>query len=159
MNRRVVLGTLFAAVLGLVGWAGLNTRAEDKPAADKDHAHGHFDQCARACADCMRECESCAHHCAHMVAEGKKAHLVTLGTCTDCGDICGVAAKIASRRGPMAVPMCEGCARACDACGTACEKFPDDDHMKRCAKSCRDCAKACREMVKHTGHEPKGEKK
>ncbi|MGH7137334.1 MAG: four-helix bundle copper-binding protein [Pirellulales bacterium] len=36
--------------------------------------------------------------------------------------------------------------------GEACEKFPDDPHMKKCAEECRECEKACREMVKHVGH-------
>jgi hypothetical protein len=40
----------------------------------------------------------------------------------------------------------------CDQCGEQCEKFPTDEHMKACAKSCRDCAKACREMIKHAAH-------
>lgn len=148
MDRRVVLGVLAAAIVGLVG--GI-VRAQDKPAREAQ-AQGHFEKCAKACADCMRECESCAHHCAHLVAGGHKEHLRTLGSCADCGDVCATAAKITSRYGPAAVPTCEGCAKVCDLCASACEKFPDDDHMKRCAKECRDCAAACREMVKHAGH-------
>lgn len=146
MERRTVLGLLVAGLL--VGYA---PAAEDNK-ADTPHA-GHFDQCAKACADCLRECESCAHHCAHMVADGKKEHLHTLGTCADCGDVCGVAAKVVSRHGPLAVTVCESCAKTCDECGAACEKFPDDEHLARCAKACRDCAKACREMIEHAGHD------
>lgn len=148
MNRRIVLGTLLC-VLALVGWA------TDKAVAAQQHAHGHFDKCAKACTDCLRECEACAHHCALMVADGKKEHLKTLGTCADCGDFCALAAKVVSRHGPMAIPTCEACARACDICGAACEKFPDDDHMKRCDRACRDCAKACREMVMQAGQDKK----
>jgi hypothetical protein len=51
----------------------------------------------------------------------------------------------------MSGTICESCAKACDICGAACEKFPDDEHMKRCAQECRECAKACREMLKHVG--------
>jgi hypothetical protein len=103
----------------------------------------------------MRECESCARHCADKIADGKREHITTLGTCSDCADYCAAAAKIVSRRGPMAAMMCESCAKACDTCATACEKMPNDEHMARCAKSCRDCAKACRDMLKHAGEEKK----
>ena len=34
-------------------------------------------------------------------------------------------------------------------CGAECEKFKDDEHMKRCAEECKKCAKACREMLKY----------
>ncbi len=135
-------------VLGLCAVAALalGLRADDKKA---DMHAAHFDTCAKACADCMRECESCAHHCAHLLADGKKEHMTTLGTCTDCAEFCAAAAKITSRHGPMATNICDSCAKACDTCAAACEKMPNDEHMAKCAKACRDCAKACREMVKH----------
>jgi hypothetical protein len=151
MYRHLLRGALAAALASLVGFAAPRALAEDKDNKDKGHGHEAFVRCARACADCMRECESCAHHCAHMVADGKKDHLKTLGTCADCGDFCALAARVVSRHGPLAVPTCEACAKACDVCGGACEKFPDDEHMKRCARACRDCAKACRDMVMHAG--------
>ena len=66
-------------------------------------------------------------------------------------EFCAAAAKIVSRQGPMASTICESCAKACDICGAACEKFPKDEHMTRCAKECRLCAKACRDMLKHAG--------
>jgi hypothetical protein len=91
------------------------------------------------------------------VAEGHKEHARTVQTCNDCGEFCAMAAKIVGRAGPMAVPACEGCAKACDVCGDACEKFPDDEHMKTCAKACRDCARACRDMIKHAGHHEEAE--
>jgi hypothetical protein len=53
----------------------------------------------------------------------------------------------------MAVTICEACAKACDDCGIACEKHPDDKHMQECGKACRACAKACRDMIKHAGQE------
>lgn len=121
---------------------------------DSDHKHtGPLDECAKACADCMRECESCSDHCAGLLTSGKKEHLTTFRTCADCAEVCGAAAKIAARHGPMAVTICEACAKACDDCGAACEKHPDDKHMQECAKSCRACAKACRDMIKHAGQE------
>lgn len=158
MNARRAFGLvalLAAAVLAGGNWDG--AVAEDaKARADVKSGHdahaAHYDACAKACYECSRICEMCAHHCATMVAQGKKEHMLTLGTCTDCSGYCILAGKIVGHRGPMTAKVCEDCAKACDICGAACEKFPDDPHMKECAKACRDCAKACREMLKHVDH-------
>ena len=156
VEDRVMYGRVKPTVLGaavlilLAGLPALRTRADDK--GHEAHA-AHFDHCAKACTECMRECESCARHCVHLVADGKKDHLKTVGTCSDCAEFCAAAAKITSHQGPMAVLVCEACAKACDSCGKECEKFPEDEHMKRCAKACRECAKACREMVEMIGKE------
>ena len=150
MNRRKLLGLLGGSIAGFTTLAAYGSgRAEQ---SDHDHS-GPLEECARVCADCLRECESCSDHCARLLASGKKEHLTTLQTCADCAEVCAAAAKIASRHGPLAVAICEACAKACDICGAACEKTPDDQHMQKCAKACRDCAKACRDMIKHVGHE------
>jgi len=149
--RTLGVVALFAAALTFGGRTA--PAADEKKAPEGHDAHAaHYDACAKACYDCSRVCEMCAHHCAHLVAEGKKEHMLTLGTCTDCSAFCILAGKSVSHRGPMAVLACEACAKACDVCGAACDKFPDDAHMKECAKACRDCAKACRDMLKHADH-------
>ena len=139
-------GLLAGGMLALFGSA----RAADPKSSGHEHA-AHFDACAKACADCMRECEMCARHCAEQMVAGKKEHAQTLGTCSDCAEICAAAAKVTARKGPLSALICEACAKVCDECCAACEKFPTDEHMKRCAKECRECAKACREMLKHIG--------
>ncbi len=148
MNRRGVLNLvgLGAATFGAL--EAVRSARADEP----QHHEGPMDDCAKACVECLRECESCANHCAHLLASGMKEHLTTLQTCSDCAEICGAAAKITSRHGPMAATICEACAKACDDCAAACEKTSDDQHMQKCAKACRDCSKACREMVKHLHH-------
>jgi len=125
--------------------------------ADHEH-HAEFMKCAKACSDCQRECDSCSVHCAKMVAEGKKDHLETLKTCQDCATHCAAAAAIMSRKGPFSDLICTACAEACARCGKACEKFPDDKHMKQCAEECRKCEKACREMLKYVKAHTKTEK-
>lgn len=122
-----------------------------KKAAEHDHA-GHddmFQRCAKACSDCQRMCDGCATHCARQILAGHKEHMTTLMTCQDCASFCAAAAQIVARSGPFATLICESCAEACARCGKACEKFPDDKHMKLCAEECRRCEKACLEMVKH----------
>ena len=152
MNRRELIGFLGVSVAGFTALAAPGFGREQG-----EHNHsGPLEECAKVCADCLRECESCSDHCARLLASGKKEHLTTLQTCADCAEVCGAAAKIASRHGPLAVAICEACAKACDICGAACEKAPDDQHMQKCAKACRYCAKACRDMVKHVGHEQRG---
>jgi len=107
--------------------------------------------CAKACSDCQRMCDMCATHCAHMLAEGKKEHLATLATCQDCATICSAAACSTARGGPFSATICAACAECCAKCAKACEKHPDDKHMKMCAEECRKCEKACLDMVKHMG--------
>ncbi len=84
-----------------------------------------------------------------MLHEGKKEHLTTLATCRDCATVCSAAAQIVARGGPFAGLICESCAKACGQCATACEAFPDDEHMKSCAEECRKCEKACKAMIEH----------
>jgi Domain of Unknown Function (DUF326) len=151
MTRRAMLTGLGLIAVGFLVLGGNFLTADDKK-ADDPHA-AKFEQCAKACADCLRECESCAHHCANLVASGKKDHLRTLGTCADCAEVCTAAAKVVSRHGPLTGTICESCAKACDMCAAECEKHANDEHMKRCAKACRDCATACRDMLKHVGND------
>jgi hypothetical protein len=147
MKRRIVLAAAFVtAGLSLLLLSVPGSRASGQVG---DHHGEHYSKCARACTDCQRECDSCAQHCTHLLAQGQKEHLPSLRSCLDCADICGTAAHVAARHGPLAVTICDGCAKACDQCGKVCEGTPSDEHMARCAKACRDCAKACRDMIQH----------
>ena len=143
------------ATAGLAAWQ--SSLSADAPSGDVPPT-GHFAHddamaaCARACSDCQRMCDMCATHCAHQLHAGHKEHLTTLATCRDCADFCSAAAEIVARGGPFAALICGSCAEACARCGAACEKFPDDAHMKACAVECRKCEKACKEMVAHVGH-------
>jgi hypothetical protein len=119
----------------------------EKKAEPHEVHGGPYEKCSRACTHCLRECESCVLHCAKLLAEGKRDHQRTLGTCLDCSEFCAAAARVTAHHGPMSTLVCEACAKACDICGKACEKFKEDQHMERCAKACRDCAAACRTMI------------
>jgi hypothetical protein len=138
-----VLGLSAVGVAALEGFLPRQARA----AQDRKDAR-HLEACAKACNDCQRECDSCATHCAEMMSHGHKGHEVTMATCLDCAEVCAAAARIVSRGGPFVALICEPCAEACVKCATECEKFPDDDRMKRCARECRNCEKACRDMLK-----------
>ena len=140
-----------AVTVALAGGLGALRLAADDRGAEHRHGHAAMEACIKECDRCAKECESCFNHCAHMVAQGKKAHLRTLKTCIDCADFCAAASKMIARHGAFMTLMCDACAKACDGCGAECEKFPTDEHMKRCGQACRDCAKACRDMVKAMG--------
>ena len=91
-------------------------------------------KCAKACGECAHALRLLLQPLRHLVIEGKKDHARTMGTCNDCGLICGVSAALSARGGPLAVTQCDSCAKACDICAAACEKFPDDKHMAECAR-------------------------
>lgn len=150
-----VTGLSAMALAAFEGSALAQAPAAEKGAAEGAVHAGHasmMEACARACCDCQRACDMCSSHCAQKLSEGYKDHMTTLGTCRDCADFCATAAQIVARGGPFSTEVCKGCAEACAQCAAACEKFPDDAHMKACAAECRKCEKACREMVSHAGN-------
>ena len=161
MNRRK-LGVVGLALVALMAFGvalaqqpkrGVK-KAADKPAAAIEHTEHNegLQACAKACSDCQRACDLCSTHCAHLMADGKKEHMMTLMTCQDCADICAAASQVVARGGPFSGIICVSCADACAACAKHCEEFPDDEHMTACAKECRKCEKACREMATHAAH-------
>jgi len=146
--KLATVGFAVFAIFGLMAFA-LQGQTQEKKVDHMEYS-AVMQDCAKACSDCQRTCDMCATHCAHMLHEGKKEHLTTLATCRDCATVCSAAAQIVARGGPFAGLICESCVKACDKCGTACEAFPDDEHMKACAEECRKCEKACKAMIEHT---------
>src|SRR5262249_15802827 len=120
-----MLAILGVAVLALLATGAL--AAEPGKAADP-HA-GHWQACAKTCAECMTQCESCCLHCAQLVADGKKEHANSMRLCADCADVCCCCAKLCSRQGPASPQVLEACIKSCDQCAESCEKAPGDDHM------------------------------
>jgi hypothetical protein len=148
MNRREVFGTLGATAIAFGSLASAQAQSEKKAEKGGDHNDSHFKNCAKACAECQLECHSCQHHCEDLVGAGKKEHIKTMKLCSDCGDICAVAASIVSRHGALSTIVCEACIKACEECGQACAHFATDEHMRKCSEECKKCATACREMIK-----------
>jgi hypothetical protein len=152
-RREFGMASLSALALATADTA-LAQKGPKAPTAGHRHDHDDMSSCAEACSDCQRECESCATHCGHQLQQGKQEHLKTLETCRDCATACAAASQIAARSGPFAAQICQACAETCAGCAEACEKFSDDEHMKKCAAQCRKCEKACRQMIAHVGHGP-----
>ena len=111
-----------------------------------------YGSCAKVCGECLLSCEMMVHHCGGLVESGKKEHTKPMKLAADCAEFCALSAKLTARHSALAPAACEGCAKACDMCGAACEKYPDMPEMKACAEVCKRCAASCREMVKMGGH-------
>lgn len=155
----ITLAAVAAATLATMAQQPGARPAESGPPAAPGKLLAEQEKCMRACVDCARECATCFDHCGMLLGQGQKEHLRTLKACADCGDICALAAKVVARNGALQAPICEGCARTCDACATECEKHLNEPLMKRCSDACKACAQACREMAKHAGdHEHHGKK-
>ena len=147
MDRRNAMTAMGAAAAGVVLAGGAEARA------DHDDKHSaHFDECAKACAECLVECERNFHHCFTLVTQGKKEHAKAMHLSADCAELCAAAGRLSARKSTVAPAACEACAKACEVCAAECEKFPDMKEMQACAKECRECAKSCREMAKMAGH-------
>ena len=69
------------AMIALFGFAQQG-QTQDKKVDHMEH-NEMLQACAKACSDCQRMCDMCATHCSHMLAEGKKEHMPTLGACPD----------------------------------------------------------------------------
>ena len=138
------------AIVGLSPPARTEDRTKEVKAEQQEH-HGMMMSCAKACSDCQRACDACGNHCSVLLAGGKKEHHASLMTCQDCASICAAGSQVVARSGPFSAMICKACTEACAKCGTECEKFPDDKHMKMCAEECRKCEKECAAMVKHMG--------
>lgn len=143
----------FASAFGLTSFAlGLfvvpSTLAQPPVQKSPDAAHkAAFEECAKACHECQRICDACSHHCVHLVANGNKEHLKTMQACQDCAAFCEMTGRIVSTMGPFADIAVDSCATACHRCAAACDRFPDDAHMKKCADECRRCERVCRNMM------------
>ncbi len=145
MERREALFGLGSLAFG----ASLLLKPGSARANGQDKHAKHYSDCAAECSKCMTECEECYRHCSDLVASGRREHAACMQLCNDGAEICGVAARLSARQGPLAVPICEACAKACDVCAAECEKFPNMAECMECAEHCRKCAKACREMIQH----------
>lgn len=102
-------------------------------------------QCIDNCQECARTCLETARHCLEMGGEHAAAEHIT--TLLDCAEICQTSANFMSRGSQMQGAVCGVCADACIRCAEACERFPDDEVMRKCAEICRRCAESCQRMA------------
>jgi hypothetical protein len=102
-------------------------------------------RCIDSCQECARTCLETARHCLEMGGEHAAAEHIT--TLLDCAEICRTSANFMARGSDMHGAICGVCADACIRCAEACERFPDDEVMRKCAEICRRCAESCQRMA------------
>ena len=95
---------------------------------------------------CGQACAVCADAC--LAEPGAPALAPVIRAALDCGDLCQVAARIASRQQPTEVVLLariiELAAVACDLCAEHCEAQADGGAWFRgCAEACRSCEDRC----------------
>lgn len=103
--------------------------------------------CIEACLDCTQTCASCADA---SVAEPSVAEMrQTIRLCSDCSDLCGTVAVMASRctgsNELVLRQVIETCVSLCRLCAEECDRHAA--HMRHCAicaEVCRTCEAACR---------------
>ena len=142
--RLISLSSLVLALTVLTTVPTSIGSAQEKPAHYKLTAEQ--EECVKTAASCALQCEICQRHCSNLVAAGESKHANTMRLCQDCAEFCSLTARMVARRGPTWQLTVDTCAKICDACAKRCLEF-DDDHMKRCGKSCQGCAKSSRALL------------
>ncbi|TCZ61059.1 four-helix bundle copper-binding protein [Roseicella aquatilis] len=98
--------------------------------------------CVRSHAMCLETARYCTEQTSGHIGPG---HIALL---QDCAEMCQLTANSLLRRSPRHAVICNACAELCETCTKACETFPGDEQMRRCAVVCRDCAESCRDMAR-----------
>ncbi len=102
-------------------------------------------KCIENCTGCHAICLETINYCldkggAHASAE----HIALLASCAEICSTCASAMLLGS---PASSVICGSCAEVCRLCAESCERFTDDEQMKRCADSCRRCVESCTSMA------------
>jgi hypothetical protein len=101
---------------------------------------------AKAYTECQIACDTCYRHCTWKVLTGTKEHGLAMECCLSCADACRLAATLSARNSPLAHHASECCRKCCADAAKACDLFPNDEAMRRCAEACRACEKACKPL-------------
>lgn len=86
--------------------------------------------------ECMSVCFACEKKC---VEEG---HKETAIACSECADICFLAAKALCCKSENQNQLLDICMQICKKCGIACGKMKVE-HCQECSKVCTQCAENC----------------
>jgi hypothetical protein len=98
--------------------------------------------------DCQYGHDVCVETIVHCLTQGgEHAAVAHIGLLLDCAEICQTSANLMVRNSHLHGELCAVCALACEQCAESCERFGQDERMKRCAEVCRKCAASCRTMA------------
>ena len=108
------------------------------------HVSPEMRQCIQECQNCHSICLETVPHC--LEKGGPHAEAAHIRLLLDCAQICQTSADYMLRGSDLHVRTCAVCAEVCERCAADCERFGDDEMMRRCAEVCRRCAQSCRQM-------------
>jgi hypothetical protein len=101
--------------------------------------------CIDLCLECHRTCLQTVTHC--LIQGGEHAEADHIRIMEECAEACQLAAHVMLRGSDMHKRTCGLCAEFCLRCAEECERFDDDEQMKKCASMCRRCADSCGQMA------------
>jgi hypothetical protein len=106
-----------------------------------EHTHHHLIMT-------VQHCEVTYQHITTMLKKRHDMHMREhqLNLLRDCADICTLIAKYLARMSHFSKTTANLCAAICEACGTECAKFSDQE-SQHCAQVCFHCARECRNFA------------
>jgi hypothetical protein len=101
---------------------------------------------------CIALCNECAETSSHTLIHcldkgGRHAASDHIRLLVDCAQICDTAVAFMARGSELQPMVCGVCADVCERCAASCERFGDDEMMRKCADLCRRCAESCAAMA------------
>lgn len=102
-------------------------------------------RCISNCMNTQRACLEAINHCLEEFGTAHSGeHIKLMQTCVET---CNLSIRLMSLDSDFHQQACELCFEVCTACAEACERYEDNEVMKRCAQACRQSAASCRGMA------------
>lgn len=99
---------------------------------------------ANICLTTQRICLNTARYCTEMGGEYSQRQFIRL--LLDTAALCHTTMDTIYRTNWIRAHATSACAAMCARVAEACDNFPGDEQMIRCAHLCRDCVKFCVEV-------------
>lgn len=93
----------------------------------------------------LAECISMCDECVYNVCLGDPAMRDCGQLCIDCADTCRDTHASVSRGSRFMHDKLTACGDVCQICAEECDRFQDNEDMRRCAEICKHCASMCRD--------------
>jgi len=101
--------------------------------------------------DCIEQCDICHRVCMETLSYclglgGEHAEREHIRLLADCAELCQTNENFMLRGSELHTRISRVCEAVCILCAENCERFADDETLRRCAIVCRRCAAACGRM-------------
>jgi hypothetical protein len=102
-------------------------------------------RCIESCLTCSRACLEAAHY--SLAQQSVSAGSAVLALLYQCADVCQLSVRMMAAESEFHHQSCELCFEVCQRCAEECDRYEQDEFMKKCAKVCRRCGEECRKMA------------